>query len=60
MQVEFPFVLDMTGYTWNSDQAAVYDRQGVIVHVGESVKEVHYYAVVRDRDGNLMTKRSHG
>ncbi|KAL0045967.1 hypothetical protein WJX82_009950 [Trebouxia sp. C0006] len=47
-QVEFPFVLDMTEYKWNSDQAAVYDLQGVIVHVGESVKEGHYYAVVRD------------
>ncbi len=40
----------MTGYKWNSDQAAVYDLQGVIVHVGNSFKEGHYYAVVRDGD----------
>ena len=46
--MEFPLVLDMTGYKWNSGQAAVYGLQGVIVHDGDNFKEGHYNAFVRD------------
>jgi len=46
--VEFPLVLDLTGYAWNPE-ATVYDLQGVIVHDGALVTEGHYYAFVQER-----------
>ena len=47
--MEFPLVLDLTGYAWNPE-ATVYDLQGVIVHDGALVTEGHHYAFVYGRD----------